>query len=671
MCRRRSPNRTALPHRLVLAGAGLIAWMVIAAMGCTKSEPSPMKLSSEKVADRSSRPDRIQSDPKPTTAESKIDEADVCGDFVGSSSCRTCHSDRADGFVATDHARSLRLPDPEEEVVLPSWQHEKSRQRFRVVRDGDRVIHQSWQGFPDVEVQLPIADQPIQYVVGSGAFAKSYLLADGPSLMQAPLTYYVGKASYDMSPGYDLPRHPGFQRQVSDQCLFCHVGQIERQAGNSNHTRIIEMAIGCERCHGAGHQHVQTAQVAVSDESTVISPMVHPDKLSRAALEDLCAQCHLQGNVTMHPEGHDAWSYRPGELLTETKIEYLVSADPSETAFVGHFSQMRASQCYQNSESLQCVTCHDPHHEVESSEAANLYRTQCLQCHDDAACGIDHPTRIATNDNQCVVCHMPRGDSEVPHVSITNHRIAVHDRASVGHENRESEVSELAVWPTPIALLDPSPPDSWQRQRNQAVALGIWVLDEASPSQLNVDRIHELIATLRSCCREAPGQRSRNGVVSEAILCVVTAQLIAPDAAWRRRLEPVDPGDVDGLRQEVIRYARRALTLQRKPMLAHRTALYLLATVEFDLGQYANALWHLESLVQLQRSSQDWYHLGLTYARLGRMTEAETALMRAVSVNPSYDRPYASLSKLYATSDPQQASRLSQIFKLLQSRNGS
>ncbi|MEM6364750.1 MAG: hypothetical protein AAF745_10005, partial [Planctomycetota bacterium] len=150
----------------------------------------------------------------------------------------------------------MRRPDPDEEFALTSLKHEISGQRYQVAIEEDEIIHAAWKTFRGTKAQLPIASEPVKYVVGSGAFAKSYLYADGDALMQMPLSYYINHSGYGMSPGYDLPQHAGFNRQISDQCLFCHVGQIERRDGNPNHTTIVEMAISCERCHGPGQDHV-------------------------------------------------------------------------------------------------------------------------------------------------------------------------------------------------------------------------------------------------------------------------------------------------------------------------------------------------------------------------------------------------------------------------------
>ena len=128
------------------------------------------------------------------------------------------------------------------------------------------------------------------------------------------------------------------------------------------------------------------------------------------------------GNVSLYPSGMNAWSFKPGELVSKTRIEYRVGFQEGESAFSGHFSQMQASPCYQNSETMTCTTCHDPHHSIDKSDRHDVHREQCLSCHDQE-CRLPLETRMEQNQDACVACHMPKAATAIPHTAVTNHQL--------------------------------------------------------------------------------------------------------------------------------------------------------------------------------------------------------------------------------------------------------
>ena len=134
--------------------------------------------------------------------------------------------------------------------------------------------------------------------MGSGAFARSFIFRDQHALIQAPLALYTATQTYEMSPGYEQKQNSQFMRQISDQCLFCHAGIISRLGKNERHTKIHELSIGCERCHGQGAKHVSEVDAWNQEqpEGDFAGPhsIVHPGLLDREHSQALCAQCHHQ-----------------------------------------------------------------------------------------------------------------------------------------------------------------------------------------------------------------------------------------------------------------------------------------------------------------------------------------------------------------------------------------
>ncbi len=99
------------------------------------------------------------------------------------------------------------------------------------------------------------------------------------------------------------------------------------------------------------------------------------------------------------------------------------------------------SRCYtETRNTLDCITCHDPHHDVET--APGWYEARCLDCHSAA----EPPTRRRDGsphrpgrsqsvsaascpvqpDKGCIACHMPRVQIPMAHTAFTDHFIRVH-----------------------------------------------------------------------------------------------------------------------------------------------------------------------------------------------------------------------------------------------------
>ncbi|WDQ19118.1 multiheme c-type cytochrome [Rhodopirellula sp. P2] len=606
-------------------------------------------------------------------------------DAVGSQACVACHPSRAESFFETTHADSLRLVDAKVEPELQSFFHEPSSQRMKVVRDREQIRHQSWQNLPQTDYVMPLSDHPVELVMGSGTFAKSYLIRDGDALLQAPLSHYTEQGEYDMSPGYDSPSHLGFSRQVTDDCLFCHAGSLSRVEGNRNVSVLHELAIGCERCHGGGQHHVDLANQLTAHSTDVTDldathdwAIVHPDELGRDSMESLCAQCHLQGDVQMFVRGADSWSFHPGQDLAATRLVYNVGPPEKESGsatFVGHFGQMHASECYLGSESLTCVTCHDPHQRVDDANRESIHREHCLSCHGNLDCGEELNLRMTTNENSCHQCHMPRSKTEVPHVSITDHRIAVPGEAT-DIEAPAEKVTETPVTQLPdvIALLDRSPVDSWQRELNEATAIAQWLWMGSNPRYDNTTVFDLAAQRLRSAIQTAETSKSDSNVAHVSLVEAKTRLASLLDRGLLFPAKDRSEADVKRLRKESQTLMQWVLSEEKQPTPELQVALESLANGAAADERHLEAYHLYQRLVKLRRNPSDHYNLGLACGKLRRFGEAEQAFVESIRIQPTYPLPYASLARLYQTIDPRTASnymQLSQRLRLVQQGNAN
>src|SRR5262249_36920585 len=135
-----------------------------------------------------------------------------------------------------------------------AFEHPPSGHSYRVYRAAGRLRHEEVVRTAEGK-EVGRIDVPVRYLIGSGNFTRSYLVEIDGFLHESPITWDTSRKQCGLSPGYDSPRHWGFERPVLTGCLVCHAGRFERVDGTVHRITFHEKAIGCESCHGPGSLH--------------------------------------------------------------------------------------------------------------------------------------------------------------------------------------------------------------------------------------------------------------------------------------------------------------------------------------------------------------------------------------------------------------------------------
>ena len=579
--------------------------------------------------------------------------------YVGTDVCASCHSQHHQSYLRTHHSRSLREVDLKKESHGQALVHRLSKRSYDVFAKEGAIWHRQWRHFSEAPSdRMPVGELPVCYVMGSGAFGKGYLLADGDYMVQSPVAWYAESDDLGIAPGYDRVDHVGFTRVITAGCMFCHAGLLTQRDGNPYHLAIHELSIGCERCHGPGEAHsklyreIQSGALDVSIGD--IDPrIVHPDKLERRQLESICGQCHLQGDVVVHPPGRQIWDFVAGEDFADTRLHYKhdKSGDFKDSA-TGHFDQLWQSKCYLQSETLTCVTCHNPHQEEPIADLVAWRRQQCKSCHaDDQPCGLPLDRRIEQADNSCTQCHMPSIKSTVPHTSTTSHWIAVYNAGKPRGVQAEDIEAMRRVQTSP-AISDRL------LSRADALANALWAVDQAREGDFNSRDSTALVEDLTPLLR---GDRSDTEIHS----------LLARIVWLQAEGMPVTPENRTSLDQTwavAASHATKALQLEKLPTKVREGALGVLGNQLAREGDYAAAARSFSELTQMRRSASDWYNLGLCFGKLQRFPDAELAFREAIRLDGTYVAPYRSLAIMYRSVNPAAASQFAAIAQRLMSQ---
>lgn len=351
-------------------------------------------------------------------------------EYAGMNACRKCHEPIYQSFIKTGMGQSFHPATKEKSAAvfdgkpvydsignfyyLPFWKNDSLFvKEFRL--EGKDTIHNRV--------------EHIRYIIGSGQHTNSHLCEFNNYIFQAPVTFYTQQSKWDLPPGFEGGFNSRFSRAIELECMTCHNGLPELDAASRNKFHSIPAGIDCERCHGAGGEHVKLKQagVLVDTANYIDYSIVNPAHLSRELQMSLCQRCHLQGLAVLQ-EGKDFDDFKPGMRLSEVWNVFLPETDESKTKFImaSQAERLVKSACYRKSE-MSCITCHNPHVSVKETAIA-VFNDKCQTCHSNSECSELPEARKQSQDN-CSGCHMPKsGSIDIPHVFITDHFIRVPDK---------------------------------------------------------------------------------------------------------------------------------------------------------------------------------------------------------------------------------------------------
>lgn len=531
---------------------------------------------------------------------------------AGSANCSECHAEIAARYHASGMGQSLwkiGSETPIEDYEQNSSFSPDGHHYYSVVRTEEGVFHH--ERLADDAGQT-IYDQAVKidFVVGSGLQGRSYLFNRNGMMFMSPIGWYSRAGRWDLSPGYQLPSHRRFDRRVPAACLECHAGQMNL----TDRTDVFadppfrEVAIGCERCHGPGTDHIQFHRRLASFE---VDPIVNPAKLDPDRREDICTQCHLSGEGRYLRDGCQFGDFQPGTRLEETYLIFVRGdrmTDDGKTRAVSQVEQMRSSKCYLNSGGkLGCTSCHDPHGGPAPDREAEFYRDRCLNCHADQGCVMAESDRRARQANDsCVACHMPRlNASDVPHTTQSDHRIL--RRVTPLQGDRSNEMAELydhAEQRLPRTIVDR--------------ARGIWLAERAE-RLTNPD-----LATGAS--------RILEGVLQERREDVEVLNALGTTAA------------VNGRFDESLMYWTKVLSLDPSRELTLSTT----ATLLLNQGKTQAGRQMLERYLDVQPNyGGAWGRYSGLLSKANETSKAIEAARRSIELDPSNPKTYHHLAQLY------------------------
>lgn len=357
---------------------------------------------------------------------------------------------------------------------------------------------------------------------------------------------------------------------------------------------------------------------------------------------EVCSRCHSRRSAIWH-------DYVYGHPLMDTHLPRLLEedmyyADGQILGEVYEYGSFLQSKMYH--EGVTCSDCHNSH-SLKLRESGNEVCTQChLSSKYDSTS--HHFHKIGSSGASCVECHMPatnymvidpRHDHSIriprPDLSI---KVGSPNPCNKCHGDRTPEWAEDQInkWYSP------------QRKGYQNYAEALYAGRIGTPS------VEELLANLAKDTTSpniarATALAELQRYLSPASIDAVQLGLSSDDpmirAAALDALEAMEPG---------VRF-QLAFNLLSDPIRAVRIkAITILASAPKDrLTAEQQTVFEkaIDEYITAQLSSADrpesYLNIGLLYAQLGRVAEAELPYQTAIKLQPSFVPAYVNLADLY------------------------
>ncbi len=307
--------------------------------------------------------------------------------------CATCHPAQAKPHPATSMAHAMELPG-ECEILKshPVLTFRSGSYSYRIERQGDASIYSVTDGAQTISA-------PIGWAFGLGLAGQTYVYEYNGELYQSRVSYYQSLDALDVTMGAqnikptNLVQAAGLLMSPDEkvQCFRCHA----TDAVDRKKLTLASLIPGvqCERCHGTAENHVKSVKIGDAKGAA----MNDLRKMTSEQTANFCGQCHR------------TWDEIAGSGLSGV----------ANIRFQPY--RLISSKCYDADDNrIRCTTCHDPHGEVNRSDAS--YDAKCQACHGG---GKVQARACKVAKENCVTCHMPKAELPGSHFKFTDHYIRI------------------------------------------------------------------------------------------------------------------------------------------------------------------------------------------------------------------------------------------------------
>lgn len=407
-----------------------------------------------------------------TTPNPSLDPArpqPIAGEWVSSAACRSCHPAEHASWHRSYH-RSMTQAATPDHIVAPMdgrALHLDGRMH-RFERRGEEV----WATLPDPDIVTDAAmrgqiaesapDVQRRVVLTTGSHHEQGYWVSGRrpgDLRLFPFIWLIREQRW-------IPRRDAFLQppdsipnpmRWNSNCIACHA-----VGGKPGHdlerdifvTRVVDLGIACEACHGPGEEHVRKHRDPITryverSNDTHDPTIVNPTQLAPELSASVCGQCHAYA----YPKDEDEWwsqgyslSFRAGQSLERSRTlvtldkleegghagvqavdESLFWADGAIRVGGREYNALVESACYQRGtgeRKMTCLSCHSMHSGKPDDQLDPRREGDraCIDCHQGKDNRAHTHHAQGSPGSSCIECHAPQTTYAL-FKAIRSHRI--------------------------------------------------------------------------------------------------------------------------------------------------------------------------------------------------------------------------------------------------------
>jgi predicted CXXCH cytochrome family protein len=363
---------------------------------------------------------------------------------VGSVACKSCHTETYARWAKSRMANVVRDPREHPDAIIPD--------------------------FSKPDPLLTFTKDDVAFTYGS-RWKQRYFKKVGNDYFPLPAQWDVNHKiwrAYFVPNGADwwVPHYPAdnAKRPTGPLCDGCHSVNYDISTQT-----VTEWNVGCERCHGAGSEHVARPTA---------TNILNPAQLDYVRASDTCIQCHSQGQPLTNPIVGKYYDWPVGfevgrDLAKYWKLEEHKLGETTFTHFpdgTAHKNRMQGNDFIESlmyARGVTCFSCHDPHGNDNPGMVRETGNRLCLGCHGpNTQAGPRAPTieqhthHAATSaGSSCIACHMPPGEQTIADINVRSHTfrfvspaqteaLKIPNACNVCHTDKTTEwaSSALSTW---------------------------------------------------------------------------------------------------------------------------------------------------------------------------------------------------------------------------------
>jgi predicted CXXCH cytochrome family protein len=326
--------------------------------------------------------------------------------YVGSAACKSCHEEVYARWSKSLMANVVRDPKEHPDAIIGDFSKPDPLVKFSTTEIA-LVYGSKWKQRYFTKIGDDYYPQPAQWDVTHKIW-RPYMVANGTDWWST------------------LYPPDNFMRPTGPLCDGCHSVNynIETKA-------VTEWNVGCERCHGAGSEHVKTRS---------LNSIINPARQDYVHANDTCIQCHSQGQPLKNPIAGKYYDwpvgYHAGLNLSDFwKLEEHKLGELTFTHFpdgTAHKNRMQGNDYVQSlmyARGVTCFSCHDPHGSENDAILRKPVKEICLTCHGPNSqngphvASIEEHThhKVGSTGSECVACHMPKIEQTIADVNVRSH----------------------------------------------------------------------------------------------------------------------------------------------------------------------------------------------------------------------------------------------------------